>query len=337
MIDAAIKRLVEKRDLTRDEVHSVFAEMMDGKASEIHKGAFLIALRMKGETPEEIAGAVMALRERVIPLTVESDRVIDTCGTGGDARGTFNISTVSAFVAAAAGAHVAKHGNRAVSSSCGSADLLQALGVKIDLEAPRTSEILRDLGIAFLFAPKLHPAMAAVAAVRRELGVRTIFNLIGPLANPAFARRQVMGVYSAALLDAVGEVHRNLKAEHVLVVHSRDGLDEISISAPTEICEVRNGSVRRFEITPQEIGVKAAQLQDVLGGDTATNARIAREVLDDKAGAPLEIVVANAGAAIYVGGLNPSIRDGVVMAREAIRSGAARRKLEELVKASNQS
>lgn len=336
MIETAIKRLVEKRDLSREEVQSVFAEMMDGKASDIHKSAFLVALRMKGETPEEIAGAVMALRERIIPLQVDPDGLIDTCGTGGDARGTFNVSTVAAFVAAGAGAHVAKHGNRAVSSSCGSADLLTALGVKIDLEPQRTAAVLRRVGIAFLFAPKLHPAMAAVAGVRRELGVRTIFNLIGPLANPAFTRRQVMGVYSPALLDAVGEVHRNLGAEHVLVVHSRDGLDEISISAPTEAREVRKGTSRRVEITPEEIGVSTAPLQEILGGDSGTNARIAREVLDGKPGAPLEIVVANAGAAIYVSGLSPSIREGVVMARQAIRSGAAKRKLEELVQASNE-
>lgn len=336
MIESAIKRLVEKRDLSRADVQSVFAEMMDGKASDTHKSAFLIALRMKGETPDEIAGAVMALRERVIPLQVDPDGLIDTCGTGGDARGTFNISTVAAFVAAAAGARVAKHGNRAVSSSCGSADLLTALGVKIDLQPERIVEVLRRVGIAFLFAPKLHPAMAAVAGVRRELGVRTIFNLIGPLANPAFARRQVMGVYSPALLDAVGEVHRNLGAEHVLVVHSRDGLDEISISAPTDAVEVRNGAATRLVITPQEIGVDPAPLQEVLGGDSGTNARIAREVLDGNPGAPLEIVVANAGAAIYVSGQSKSIRDGVAMAREAIRSGSAKRKLQELVQATNE-
>lgn len=337
MIETAIKRLVERRDLSREEVREVFGEMMDGKASEVHKSAFLIALRMKGETPEEITGAVMALRERVIPLEVDSDRVIDTCGTGGDGRGTFNISTVSAIVAAAAGAVVAKHGNRAVSSSCGSADLLAALGVKIDLEPARTAEVLRTVGIAFLFAPKLHPAMAAVGGVRRELGVRTIFNLIGPLANPAFARRQVMGVYSPALIDPVGEVLRSLNTEHALVVHSRDGMDEISISAPTEVCEVRNESTRRYELTPQELGVSPGPLQAVLGGDSATNVRIAREVLEGRAGAPLEIVVANAGAAIYVSGGSSSIREGAGIARKTIQSGKARQKLEQLVRATNES
>lgn len=336
MIDSAIKKLVERRHLSRDEMAAVFGEMMDGKASDVHKSAFLIALRMKGETPDEIIGAVTALRERVIPLQAAPERVIDTCGTGGDARGTFNISTVSAIVAAAAGARVAKHGNRAVSSSCGSADLLAALGAKIDLDADKASRVLNSVGIAFLFAPRHHPAMAAVAGVRRELGVRTIFNLIGPLANPAFARRQVMGVYSPALIDTVGEVLRALGAEHALVLHSRDGMDEISISAPTDVCEVRGGSVRRFELTPEEIGVREGRLDEILGGDAETNKRIALEVLDGKAGSPREVVVANAGAAVYVSGLAETIRQGAGMARQAIDSGKARETLDRLVAATNE-
>jgi anthranilate phosphoribosyltransferase len=337
VIEAAIKKLVDRQDLSRAEVTAVFGEMMDGKASDIHKTAFLVALRMKGEKPEEITGAVMALRQRVIPLDVDADSVIDTCGTGGDARGTFNISTVSAIVAAAAGIHVAKHGNRAVSSSCGSADLLSALGVRIDLEPARTAVVLKQVGIAFLFAPKLHPAMAAVAGVRRELGVRTIFNLIGPLANPAFARRQVMGVYSPLLIDTVGQVLIDLGSEHALVVHSRDGMDEISISAPTEVCEVRGGVMKRYDLTPEQIGVSPAALHEIQGGSAEVNARIAREVLDGKPGAPLEVVIANAGAAMYVGGGAKSIREGATRVREVIRSGAAKRKLEELVSATNES
>jgi anthranilate phosphoribosyltransferase len=336
VIDSAIKKLVERQHLSRQEMAAVFGEMMDGKTSDVHKSAFLVALRMKGETPEEIAGAVTALRERVIPLQVDVERVIDTCGTGGDARGTFNISTVAAIVAAAAGARVAKHGNRAVSSSCGSADLLSALGARIDLDAEKASRVLREVGIAFLFAPKHHPAMAAVAGVRRELGVRTIFNLIGPLANPAFARRQVMGVYSPSLIDTVGEVLRSLGTEHALVLHSRDGMDEISISASTDVCEVRDGALRRFELTPQEIGVGSGRLEEILGGDSATNKRIALQVLDGNPGAPREVVIANAGAAIYVSGLAPSIRRGADMAREAIDSGGARRTLDRLVRATNQ-
>ena len=234
MIADVIKRAVEGRHLTRDEMHQVFGQVMDGGATDVQKSALLIALRMKGETADEITGAAMAMRERVTPLDVESrDALVDTCGTGGDGRGTFNISTIAALVAAGAGANVAKHGNRAVSSSCGSADLLAALGVNLDLDAARMSNVLRRAGIAFLFAPKLHPAMSAVASVRRELGVRTIFNILGPLTNPAFARRQVLGVFAERLVETVARVLAALGAIHALVVHSRDGLDEISVSAPT--------------------------------------------------------------------------------------------------------
>src|SRR6266581_4028251 len=244
MIDKAIRRVVDGQHLDRHEMHAVFGEVMDGTATDVQKSAFLIALRMKGETPEEITGAAMAMRERVTPLNVHRERLVDTCGTGGDGRGTFNISTVAAIVAAAAGANVAKHGNRAVSSACGSADLLTALGVNIGLDAPRMSAVLRRIGIAFLFAPKLHPAMGAVIGVRRELGVRTVFNVLGPLTNPAFARRQLLGVYADHLVDVVARVLLALGSEHALVEHSRDGLDEISVSAPTRVCEVRDGEIR---------------------------------------------------------------------------------------------
>jgi anthranilate phosphoribosyltransferase len=246
MIDVAIRKVVDGKDLGRDEMHAVFGEVMDGRATDVQKSALLIALRMKGETSEEITGAALAMRERVSPLTVDRERIIDTCGTGGDGRGTFNVSTIAALVAAGAGASVAKHGNRAVSSSCGSADVLAELGVAIDLDAARMSEVLSRTGISFLFAPKLHPAMGAVAGIRRELGVRTIFNVLGPLTNPAFARRQVLGVYSLHLVEILGRVLLALGAEHALVVHSADGLDEISISASTYVCEVRDGEVREF-------------------------------------------------------------------------------------------
>src|SRR5205814_5412723 len=238
---------------------------MDGKATDVQKSAFLVALRMKGETADEITGAAMAMRERVTPLQTNGAEVIDTCGTGGDGKGTFNISTVAAIVAAGAGAMVAKHGNRAVSSSCGSADLLAELGVAIDLDAARMSEVLRRTGISFLFAPKLHPAMGAVVGVRRELGVRTIFNVLGPLTNPAFARRQVLGVYAEYLVERLAHVLLSLGAEHALVVHSVDGLDEISVSAPTRVCEVRDGSVRAYEIAPDDLGVRTHPLDAVAG------------------------------------------------------------------------
>lgn len=336
MIDQAIKRIVDGRHLERDEMHEVFSQVMDGRASDVQKAALLVALRMKGETAEEITGAALAMRERVTPLNVDRDRLVDTCGTGGDGRGTFNISTIAAVVAAAAGANVAKHGNRAVSSSCGSADVLSALGVHIDLDAPRMSAVLRRAGIAFLFAPKLHPAMSAVAAVRRELGVRTIFNVLGPLTNPAFARRQVLGVFAARLVDTVARVLASLGAEHALVVHSNDGLDEISVSAPTRVCEVRGGEVVSYEITPEEIGVMRHSLEQLAGGDARTNAEIARLVFDGEEGARRDVVVANAGAALYVSGLAASIREGVTLAGEAIGSGAAKAKLAELVAVSNE-
>lgn len=336
MIDQAIKRAVEGRHLERDEMHTVFAEVMDGKATDVQKSALLIALRMKGETVDEITGAAMAMRERVTPLDVDRDGLVDTCGTGGDGRGTFNISTVAAIVAAAAGANVAKHGNRAVSSACGSADVLSALGVNIDLDAPRMAAVLRRAGIAFLFAPKLHPAMSAVAAVRRELGVRTIFNVLGPLTNPAFARRQVLGVFAERLVETVARVLASLGAEHALVVHSRDGLDEISVSAPTRVCEVRGGEVRSYEITPEELGVPVYDIEELAGGDAKTNADIARRVLEGEHGARRDVVTANAGAALYVAGLAPSIREGIALANAAIERGAAREKLQQLIDLSHE-
>jgi anthranilate phosphoribosyltransferase len=336
MIAAAIKKLIDGQHLDRGEMHAVFGEVMDGKASDVQKSAFLVALRMKGETPDEITGAAMAMRERVTPLTVDGAEVIDTCGTGGDNRGTFNISTLAAIVAAGAGAMVAKHGNRAVSSSCGSADLLMELGVAIDLDAPRMSEVLRRTGISFLFAPKLHPAMGAVAGVRRELGVRTVFNVLGPLTNPAFARRQVLGVYADHLVEVLARVLLALGAEHALVVHSRDGLDEISVSAPTRVCEVRNGAIRSYELTPEEMGIGRHPIEAIAGGDPRENARIARAVLAGEGGARADIVAANAGAALYVAAIAPTIRDGAALARQAIATGRAREKLEQLVAVSRE-
>ena len=336
MIADAIKRTVDGRHLGRDEMHELFGQVMDGKASDVQKSAFLIALRMKGETAEEITGAALAMRERVTPLDVDRTNLVDTCGTGGDNRGTFNISTVAAIVAAAAGANVAKHGNRAVSSACGSADVLAALGVNIDLDAPRMAQVLRRAGIAFLFAPKLHPAMSAVASVRKELGVRTIFNVLGPLTNPAFARRQVLGVYAERLVETVARVLAALGAEHALVVHSRDGLDEISVSAPTRVCEVRGGEVRSYEITPEEVGVRTHDIEELAGGDANANAEIARRILAGENGARRDVIAANAGAALYVAGLAASIREGVILAGDALASGAARAKLQELVEASHE-
>jgi anthranilate phosphoribosyltransferase len=334
MIGDAIRRAMDGRDLASDEMREVFGCMMDGEASDVQKSALLVALKMKGETSDEIAGAARAMRERVTPLEVDREALVDTCGTGGDGAGTFNISTVAAIVAAGAGATVAKHGNRAVSSQCGSADLLARLGVAIDLDAPRMASVLRETGISFLFAPKLHPAMSAVAGVRRELGVRTIFNVLGPLTNPAFARRQVLGVYSAALVPVVARVLAELGAEHALVVHSHDGLDEISVSAPTHVCEVRSGEVTSYELTPESIGVRTHPLQALAGGGAEENAAIALGILNGGNGARRDVVAANAGAALYVGGRASSIGEGVAMAKESLAAGHARRKLDQLIAAS---
>ncbi|MEO8380568.1 MAG: anthranilate phosphoribosyltransferase [Acidobacteriota bacterium] len=340
MIAGAIKRLADGHDLSRDEMRDVFGQVMDGLTSDVQKSALLIALRMKGETPDEITGAAEAMRARVTPLDVDREELVDTCGTGGDGRGTFNISTIAAIVAAGAGARVAKHGNRAVSSACGSADVLSALGVHIDLDAPRMSLVLRRAGIAFLFAPKLHPAMAAVAHVRKELGVRTIFNVLGPLTNPALARRQVLGVYAEPLVEIVARVLAALGATHALVVHSRDGLDEISVSASTRVCEVRDGELRTYEVTPEELGLARHSLDRLAGGDARQNAFIARDILGGALGegtqqARHDVVVANAGAALYVGGAADSIRDGVALAKDSIASGRALDKLQQLVSESN--
>lgn len=333
MIADAIRQLLDHRDLGRDDMHAVFSQVMDGAASDAQKAALLVALRMKGETAEEITGAALAMRERVTPLDVDREGLVDTCGTGGDGRGTFNISTIAALVAAGAGANVAKHGNRAVSSACGSADLLSALGVEIELDAVQMAEVLRRVGIAFLFAPRLHPAMKAVVGVRRELGIRSIFNVLGPLTNPAFARRQVMGVYSDPLVEVIGRVLLALGAEHALVVHSRDGLDEISVSAPTRVCEVREGALQVYEIEPAHLGLESHAIEAVAGGDAATNAGIARHVLAGGDGATRDIVLANAGAALYVSGAAATLRDGVALARQALASGAAKAKLDALIEA----
>jgi anthranilate phosphoribosyltransferase len=336
VIDSTIRKIVDGQHLSRPEMKALFCDVMDGGASDIQKSALLVALRMKGETADEVTGAAEAMRERVIRLDLNGADVVDTCGTGGDGRGTINVSTIAALVAAGAGVPIAKHGNRAVSSSCGSADVLAALGARIDLEAPAMERVFRRAGISFLFAPKLHPAMAAVVGVRKELGLRTIFNLLGPLTNPARAQRQVLGVYAPHLVPLVAEVLRALGAERALVVHSRDGMDEISPAAATDVCEVtERGDIERYALEPEALGLEPTPPESLGGGDAATNARAARRVLEGAKGAHREAVVANAGAAIYVGGLAGSIREGVALARESIDSGRALRKLDVMIEATH--
>lgn len=333
MITESIRKLVAGQNLSRETMHEVFSLMMDDHATDVQKSALLVALRMKGETAEEISGAAMAMRDRVTPLGLDADGLIDTCGTGGDDKGTFNVSTAAALVAAGAGARVAKHGNRAVSSSCGSADVLAALGVNIDLDAAAMALVLQEVGISFLFAPKLHPAMRSVAVVRRELGVRTVFNILGPLTNPAFARRQVIGVYSLHLVEIVAAVLKTLGSIHALVVHSEDGMDEISVSAPTAVCELRDGQIRTYSVTPEHLGLERHEIGHLTGGTPPQSAAIVRDVLSGKKGAPRDIVLANAGAALYVAGQASGIGEGVQIAARAIDKGDALRKLEHLASA----
>lgn len=319
---AVLARLAAGEDLAAAEMSSAMSVLMDGQATPAQMGAFLTGLHAKGETVEELVAAVRVLRERAVELRTPFD-VIDTCGTGGDGLGTFNVSTAAAFVAAAAGAKVAKHGNRAASGKVGAADVLEALGANIELGPEAASRCLAHCGIAFLFAPLYHPAVRHVAAVRGELGFRTLFNLTGPLCNPAGARRQVIGLFSGDWLEPVAESLRRLGSEHVLVVHGRDGSDEITPTGPTDAVELRAGEIRRFEITPEGFGLASCDLADLLGGDAAANAEMLREVLGGQGGARHSAVALNAGAAIRVAGIAASLAGGVARAREILLSGEA--------------
>jgi anthranilate phosphoribosyltransferase len=326
----ALARLVAGESLTRLETEELFGRLMDGEVSEPLKAALLVALRMKGEVAAEICGAAGAMRRRSIAIPHTRAMVIDTCGTGGDGRGTFNISTAAALVAAAAGLPVAKHGNRSVSSRSGSADVLAALGVRIEADPATSARALDEVGIAFLFGPLLHPAMREVMPVRRELGMRTLFNLLGPLTNPAGARRQLMGVYAAHLVPLIGQVLVELGTDHALVVHGADGLDEITTTGPTHVAEVREGSVRCYEIEPETLGLPRARLADLAGGTPEENAVRMGRLLAGERGPLADVIAANAGAALYAGGLAADLPAGVARALAVLASGAAAAKLDEL-------
>ena len=329
-LSTLLRTAIAGEDLPAATVEELFGRLMDGELSEVWKSAFLVALAAKGESVGEIAGAARAMRARASGVPHTSSGVIDTCGTGGDGRGTFNISTAAALVAAAGGARVAKHGNRAVSSRSGSADVLDALGVQISGDTEALGRCLDDVGIAFLFAPLLHPAMAQVMPVRRELGVRTLFNVLGPMTNPAGAKRQLIGVFAADLVGKVAHVLRDLGSEHAMVVHG-DGLDEITTTGTTTVAEVRNGDVRTFEVHPRDFGIAEAAPDDLLGGDPERNVELMRGVLAGGGGPLADITCLNAGAALFVAGRADGLAAGVAAAFEVQRSGAAARKLEELV------
>ena len=335
MIKEAISKIVKNQDLTEVEMMEVMNEIMTGAASPGQIGAFITALRIKGETVAEITGAARVMREKATKIDVKGKKVVDTCGTGGDKTMTFNISTAAAFVAAGAGLTVAKHGNRSVSSRSGSADVLKALGVNIEADVAKVEECLKEIGIGFLFAPMLHGAMKYAAPVRREIGIRTIFNILGPLTNPAGARCQVIGVYDDSLTDTLGKVLANLGSEHAFVVRGEDGLDEITLTDETKVTELKNGALRTYHIKPEDFGFKRCGLEDLKGGDPEQNAEIIRAILKGKRGAQQDIVLLNAAAAICAGGMANSIDEGIAAARGSIDSGAALDKLNKLVEMTN--
>ncbi|MBX3026064.1 anthranilate phosphoribosyltransferase [bacterium] len=334
-IRTAIAELTARRDLSESAVEGVVRTIMDGQATPAQIAGFLIALRMKGERVEEIAGAARAMRRHATRVTVTRS-VVDTCGTGGDMRHTFNISTAAAFIAAGAGLAVAKHGNRAMSGAVGGADVLEALGVRIDLDAAGVAACIDEIGIGFLFAQSFHPAMRHVAAVRRELGVRTVFNLLGPLTNPAGAQRQLLGVFGREWVEPLARALARLGSHRALVVHGEDGLDELSLTGPSWLAELRDGAVRTFPFAPGEAGLAPCRMEDLAGGDAAANAAIIRAILGGRATpAQRDIALLNAGAALYVGGVADSIADGVAAAARSVDKGEAHRKLEALIERSN--
>lgn len=335
MIKEAIHKVFKKENLTYEEAEAVMNEIMEGEASAVQMSSYLTALSMKGETVEEITASAAGMRAHCVRLLHDMD-VLEIVGTGGDGANSFNISTTSSLVISAAGIPVAKHGNRAASSKCGAADVLEALGVNITISPEKSRELLEKIGICFLFAQNYHIAMKYVAPVRKELGIRTIFNILGPLANPAGANMELMGVYDESLIEPLAHVLANLGVKRALVVYGTDGLDEISLSAPTKVCEVKDGTFTSYEITPEQFGFNRCGKEDLAGGTPAENARITRDILSGKTGPKRDAVLMNAGAAIYMAGKAETIQDGIDMARNMIDSGKAAAQLEKFVKLSNQ-
>ncbi len=334
---AAIRAVTERNNLAHDEMRDVMQLIMTGQATPAQIGGFLVGLRMKGETVEEIAAAAGVMRALATPVKVtDTKHLVDTCGTGGDGAHTFNISTTAAFVAAAAGAKVAKHGNRSVSSKSGSADVLEAAGVNLELTAEQVGECVEKVGVGFMFAPRHHAAMKHAIGPRREMGVRTIFNLLGPLTNPAGAPHQVLGVFSETWLEPLARVLGKLGSRHVLVVHAKDGMDEISVGTETDIVELKDGLVHRLTVWPEQFGLPRADIKALAVTGAAESLGVMKSVLDKKAGPARDIVLLNAGAAIYVAGLAATLAEGVEQARAAIESGAARAKLDALAVLSQQ-
>ncbi len=336
-----LNRLVEKENLTRDETYKLFSSIMEGKLTDVQIAGILVALRSKGETVDEIAGATEVLREksRKVPLREElRKRVVDTCGTGGDLKGTFNISTTVGLVVASCGVPVAKHGNRSVSSRCGSADILESFGVKIDLEPEQVAKCIEELGFGFMFAPKFHPAMATVVRPRKELGIRTIFNVLGPMTNPAGAVRQLMGVYDEKLTEKLAEVLLKLGTERAFIVHGKDGTDEITISDATKVTEIKNGEIKSYTVTPEDFGLRRAPFSEIKGGESLEeNREIVRRVLTgEEKGAKRDVVALNAGFALVAGDRVEKVEEGIEMAVKAMEEGKPYELLCRLVKLTNE-
>jgi len=328
----AIAQVIDKQDLSSDEMVDVMRAIMTGGATPAQIGGFLIGLRMKGETVAEITAAAQVMRELASGVDISGlDHALDIVGTGGDASGTFNVSTASMFVAAAAGCHVAKHGNRSVSSKSGSADALEAAGIRLDLTPEQVAHCVREVGVGFMFAPGHHSAMKHAIGPRKEMGVRTIFNVLGPLTNPAGVPNLLLGVFAEELLEPLAEVLQRLGARHVMVVHSRDGLDEISIGDKTEVAELKEGAIRRYSIRPEEFGMQRSALETIQVADAAQSLAMIRSVLEDHPGPARDIVTLNAGAAIYTAGLADDLKAGIEKARAAIASGEARNRLDRLI------
>lgn len=330
-IKQALQAVLNKQNLTSEQMRAVMRQIMNGHASDAQIAGFLIALRCKGETIDEIAAAAEVMRELVNKVTIAGEHIIDTCGTGGDGANTFNISTTCAFVVAAAGGRVAKHGNRSVSSCCGSADVLEAAGINLDLMAEQVAQCVNDIGVGFLFAPKHHGAMRHTTHVRREMGVRTLFNLLGPLANPAGAPNQLIGVFAKEWVEPLAQALKKLGSRHVLVVNADDGLDEISIASASTIAELKDGEVFTYTVAPEQFGFTRANLSELAVTDAASSLNMINAVLDNQAGAATDIVLLNAGAAIYAADITDSLAAGIEKARQLITDGAARAKFDALI------
>ncbi|WP_456401378.1 anthranilate phosphoribosyltransferase [Persephonella sp.] len=332
MIKELIRKITENRDLSAGEMKDLFNGLMDGKLTDAQIGAVLTGLKMKGETVEEISSAAEIMREKSVKVNIkDKSNLIDTCGTGGDKIDTFNVSTITAFVIAGAGLKVAKHGNRSVSSKCGSADIMEALGIKIDLTPEKTAEAIESIGLGFLFAPIYHPAMKNVIRQRQEIGIRTIFNILGPLSNPAGAKYQLLGVYDEKLVEPIGRVLSSLGIKKAYVVHGLEGLDEVSITTKTAVAEVNEGEIEIYYVKPEDFGLKSASLNDIKGGDLEVNLEIALNILEGKDRSPkTDFVAINAGFALHAGGRTSSIQEGIELAKETIYSKKAFDILEKL-------